>query len=191
VLLDEQKTPAGAGRALPYNSGDEIPVPEPQSPARYPATATEPACCEAPPLPRNGQPSAIGGRVGSTAQPPAGGLASLDFTLAIPATEPLRFTTPRGSMEITAHNLSSDVLARVRDLAVVVVVALMAWAIAGMLGRGRLAWLGWLAGSWLLLLLGLLSIVAGIVPLAGVAAIVLASTLRVHRWATKRLPASS
>ena len=86
---------------------------------------------------------------------------------------------------------SSDLVTRVRDVAIVVIAALAAWAIAGLLMRGRLAWIGWLAGSWLLLLLGVLSIVAGVVPLLGLAAIVLAATLKVHRWATKRLPPGS
>ena len=72
-----------------------------------------------------------------------------------------------------------------------VIAALAAWAIAGLLGRGRLAWLAWLAGSWLLLLLGVLSMIAGILPLFGLAAIVLAATLKVHRWATKGVCAGS
>ena len=147
-----------------------------------------PAYCEKPAVPAS-YPGPIVGTVNAAWQPqPATGLASLDFTLPIPNIEPLRFTTPRGSMEITAHNLSSDLLARLRDLAIVVVVALAVWAIAGLICRGRMAWLRWLAGSWLLVLLGVLSVIAGVLPLVGLAAIVLALTLKVHRWATKRSP---
>ena len=195
VLLGQQQAgasvgPAPAGeRALGTGSLGTSFVRSAETMGR-PADRPWPASAAEPPLPSTGQPGVVVGRVNAAWKQPAGGLASLDFTLAIPRTEPLLFTTPRGSMEITARNVSSDLVARVRDVAIVVIAALAAWAIAGLLMRGRLAWIGWLAGSWLLLLLGVLSIVAGVVPLLGLAAIVLASTLKVHRWTTKRLPPS-
>jgi hypothetical protein len=147
---------------------------------RRPSPPAKPCCVEP-------AASVRGGRGGAAPQPPAAGLASLDFTLPIPGGEPLRFTTPRGSMEITAHNVSRDLLARFREMAIVVVVALAAWAVAGLLCRGRLAWLGWLSRSWLLVFLGALLLISGAVPLLGLAAIVLALTLKVHRWTTRSL----
>ena len=70
-----------------------------------PADRPWPASAAEPPLPSTGQPGVVVGRVNAAWKQPAGGLASLDFTLAIPRTEPLLFTTPRGSMEITARNV--------------------------------------------------------------------------------------
>jgi hypothetical protein len=66
-----------------------------------------------------------------------------------------------------------------------VIVALAGCAIASLIGRGGLSWLVWLSRSWLLVLLGVLALVSGVLPLLGLAALVLALTLKVHRFATR------
>ena len=108
------------------------------------------------------------------------GLASLDFELPTRGMV-YRFTTPRGEQEITARYLSGDVVRRLVELALVGVAVLVTWFIVGMVRRGRFDWLARPAGSWLLIGLGLFSLLAGVLPWAGIVAIVVGFGLKVRR----------
>ncbi len=113
-------------------------------------------------------------------QPPATGLASLDFEL--PTRGALyRFTTPRGEVEITAWSFSNDLLRRLVAMAIVAVVALVIGTAARRMDRGRFAWLETRTGSTLLICLGLLSFFGGILPVVGLVAVVAGCGLLVHR----------
>ena len=113
-------------------------------------------------------------------QPPATGLASLDFEL--PTRGALyRFTTPRGEVEITARSLADDLLRRLVEIAVVAVVALAVVLAARRIGRGSVAWLKTRSGSTLLICLGLLLFCGGILPVVGLIAVVAGCGLLIHR----------
>ncbi len=117
--------------------------------------------------------------------PPATGLASLDFELPTRGAV-YRFTTPRGEQEITARYLSGDVVRRLVELAWVGVAVLVVWFIVGLVRRGRLDWLARPAGSWLLIGLGLFSLLAGLLPVAGLLVIVLGCGLKIRRITMKQ-----
>jgi hypothetical protein len=106
----------------------------------------------------------------STATAPAY-LASLDVQLPARGTEFL-FTTPRGEIEITGRAVSSDLLDRTKRIAAL---------LTGLAG----VWLAWRIVRWLLrtlsestwaaaglLLCGLFSLLIGVLPLAGLLAVV-------------------
>ncbi len=144
-------------------------------PGSAPAAAATPSLT---PPSANGPASRAPGT--SVAQAPATGLASLDFEL--PTRGRLyRFTTPRGEVKITAWSLSSDLLRRLAEMAIVAVVALAIWFAARLVGRGGFAWLETRAGSTLLVCLGLLSCLGGVLPVLGLVAFVAGCGLLVHR----------
>jgi hypothetical protein len=111
--------------------------------------------------------------------PPAG-LASLDFNLPKHGRVYL-FTTPRGEMRITARWFSLDLARRAVEIALALVAAMLVWRVAGRIGGGDFAWLARPAGSWLLVLLGLLSIAGGVLPLVGLALILAGFGLKLRR----------
>ncbi len=118
-------------------------------------------------------------------RPQAAGLASLDFELPTRGMI-YRFTTPRGEQEITARYLSGDVVRRMVELAWVGVAVFVAWFIVGMIRRGGFDWLARPAGSWLLIGLGLFSLLAGLLPWAGLLVIVVGFGLKVRRLTMKQ-----
>jgi hypothetical protein len=117
----------------------------------------------------------------SAAPPTAAGLASLDFNLPAHG-ELYRFTIPRGEATITAQAFSSDLLRRLIVLAIVVVVAIAAWLVVRRVRMAHFAWLATRSGSTLLVCLGLLGLITGLLPWAGLAAILIGGILKVHRW---------
>ena len=116
---------------------------------------------------------------------PATGLASLDFELPTRGMV-YRFTTPRGEQEITARYLSGDVVRRLVELAWVAVAVLVVWFIVGLVRRGRFDWLARPTGSWLLIGLGLFSLLVGVFPVAGLVAIVFGCGLKIRRLTLKQ-----
>ncbi|MBU4399765.1 MAG: hypothetical protein KKE86_10575, partial [Planctomycetes bacterium] len=119
------------------------------------------------------------------ALPQPAGLASLDFELPTRGAV-YRFTTPRGEQQITARYLSGDVVRRLVELALVGVAVLVTWFIIGMIRRGGFDRLARPAGSWLLIGLGLFSLLAGVLPVAGLLAIVVGCWLKVRRLTMKQ-----
>ena len=164
-----------------------------------PAATPEPAACM-PPLPRASAETADAAKKSDVcysvvkpspegraqaAQQAAAGLASLDFEL--PADEAsrwtvYRFTTPLGNQEITARNASNDLVRRLVEIGVVAGVLLLAWLVAAVIRRGQLRWLARPIGSTLLVCLGLISLFIGIVPLAGLVALLAGCGLKIRRW---------
>jgi hypothetical protein len=118
----------------------------------------------------------------------ATGLASLDFEL--PTRGVLyRFTTPRGEVEVTARTVSKSLLQRLIEIAVVLVVVLVAWYASRLIGAGTFGWFAGRTGSTLLICLGVLSFCGGALPVLGLAALVTGCGLKVHR--RMGLPAKS
>ncbi|MBN1394242.1 MAG: hypothetical protein JW959_04410, partial [Pirellulales bacterium] len=91
-----------------------------------------------------------GGELTAPAQRPSSGLASLDFELPVRGAVH-RFTTPRGQQRITARYVSSEVILRLLETAVVGFAIAILWLVAGMVRRGGCDWLSRPAGSWLLI----------------------------------------
>ncbi len=120
----------------------------------------------------------------------AAGMASLDFDL--PARGTLyRFTTPLGDQQITARFVSDELLDRAFDGCLALVVLLLLWIASGLIRRGRLHWLATPAASTVLICLGILSICSGVLPIAGIAAVLLGSGLKIQRWASMPTSISS
>jgi hypothetical protein len=100
---------------------------------------------------------------------PAGetGLASLEFQL--PQRGSLyQFTTPRGEVEITAEAVSDDLLGRLFNAAIALAAIVVVGYAVRLASRGRLGWLGGPAATTLMLCLGMLAIVTGVLPIAGI-----------------------
>ena len=123
-------------------------------------------------------------------QQAAAGMASLDFDLPTRGTL-YRFTTPLGDQRITARFVSDELVDRSIDGALAVVVLLLLWIASGLIRRGRLHWLATPAASTVLICLGLLSICSGVLPIAGIAAVLLGSGLKIQRWASMPTSISS
>jgi hypothetical protein len=117
------------------------------------------------------------------------GLASLDVTL--PERGRLyRFTTPRGEIEIEARSISYVVLRKLAGLAAVLVAIGVVW----LLGRepSRRVWRALfrsLAFGIALIVLGLASVISGVLPFAGLLIIVIGLVLSI-RAAWHRQPAA-
>ncbi len=125
---------------------------------------------------------------GPAAPPPATGLASLDVDLPERGTL-LRFTAPGGDATITGRNVSNDLLRRLIDVGIVAAVLLAAWIVVGLVrrirGHRRGAVVDGLARpleSWLLIAVGVLMLLGGVLPVAGLAAILAGCGLKLHRW---------
>ncbi len=100
-----------------------------------------------------------------------------------------RFSTPRGEVEITAWAVSESLLTRLVQLAAVLV-AVAVLAVLVRLGRaGRLDWLWGTVGSWVMICLGLLALLLGILPGAGLAALVAGIAIKIRRAAARAAPA--
>jgi hypothetical protein len=119
------------------------------------------------------------GPVATAATAPAG-LASLDIEVPLRGVE-YRFTTPRGEVEITARAAGVSLLDRLgRALAAVVLVAL-AWAAVRLVRRATLADRFRRFAPAVLIVAGIGSVLLGILPIAGLLAIVAGIALLVAR----------
>ncbi len=125
---------------------------------------------------------------GPAAAPPAAGLASLDFQL--PRQGALYcFTTPQGEVEITARAVSTELLRRLIEIAVVAAAALVVWFAIKFAQRGGLAWWAGRSGSTLLICLGLLSLCGGVLPVVGLAAVIVGAAAKIQRRLGRPQPA--
>ncbi len=120
------------------------------------------------------------------AAPQATGLASLDFELPLTVDGSARgvvynFTAPLGEQQITARYVSGGIVRGLIELAIVLVAFIVAWLIVAAAFRGGFDWLARPAGSWLLICLGLLSLIGGVFPWAGLALFVVGLWLKM-RW---------
>ncbi len=114
----------------------------------------------------------------------AAGLASLDFTLPERGQE-FNFTTPRGQIEIEARPVAQTLLARLIGLTIVGAVIVLVWLIARKPARDFWRMLfSTMASGVVLAVIGLVSIVSGFLPLAGLALLVigLALAIRNRAW---------
>ena len=150
-------------------------------PARPADPNAPPASADAPPAPGTPMTGAIDNS--QSMDDLAAGLASLD--VALPQRGRLyRFTTPRGELEIHARSVSLVVLQKLAGLAAVLVAIVIVWA----LGRekARRAWrrvFASLAFAIVLIVLGLVSVLFGLFPLAGLLALVIGIVLAIRsRW---------
>jgi hypothetical protein len=116
----------------------------------------------------------------------AAGLASLDFTLPERGQE-FNFTTPRGQIEIEARPVAQSLLARLMGLAIVAGVIVVVWLVARRPAREFWRMLfGTVASGVLLAIIGLASIISGILPLAGLALLVIGIVLAIRNRAWPR-----
>jgi hypothetical protein len=121
-----------------------------------------------------------GGAVVAGATPLPGGLASLDIEI------PTRgvcysFTTARGEVELTARAVNRLFIEKLKQSGVVVVLVLVAWQVYRVVRRegfaDRYGRRGWIA----LILLGVISILTGVLPVAGLLAVLIGTWLRVRQ----------
>ncbi|NLF07719.1 MAG: hypothetical protein GX594_07035, partial [Pirellulaceae bacterium] len=159
-----------AGRGPVYAA----PTPPPQKPPSEPTRRADSPVAFSPPA----QPEQ------TVETPQATGLASLDFTL--PARGRVYcFTAPRGDQQITARYVSDDLARRMREAAIVALAVAAFLLIAGMARSGRFDWLVNPAGTWLMLVLGLISLFSGILPGVGIVLIATAVVLKIRRLARR------
>jgi hypothetical protein len=127
----------------------------------------------------------------ATAAAPGGvaaptGLASLQ--LELPKHEEdfyqvYRFSTPRGEVEITAWAVSENLLTRLLELAAVLVaVGVLGWCVR-LARAGRFAGLWGATGSTLMICVGLLALLFGVLPMAGLTALVAGIAVKIRRAA--------
>jgi hypothetical protein len=102
-----------------------------------------------------------------------GGLASLDFELPQPPGRLYRFTTPRGEMELAARAVSTAWLARLGGLAVIAGLVLVVYGFARAGRRTTFSGLRTRTAALLLALLGVLSLLSGLLPILGLACLVI------------------
>lgn len=131
-----------------------------------------------------------------TAPPPAGpgggpvaglpaGLASLRVELPKRGTVYM-FTTPGGEVEITARSVSDETIRGIIRVAVVLAVLLAIGAVFRMGRRGRPDWLIGRTFSTLLIALGVVAILLGFLPVAGLLAVVAGVAIKVYRAVNRR-----
>ena len=111
------------------------------------------------------------------------GLASL--SIALPELDHARvycFTTPRGEVEISAWTVSQKMLDRLAAAAVAVVGLLAAWLVLRVAGRASFAWLGSRWTPPLLIIVGFFAVLAGLFPVAGLAAVLVGTAIAVARF---------
>jgi autotransporter-associated beta strand protein len=124
-------------------------------------------------------------------RPPVTGLASLE--LQMPTCDDIyevyRFTTPRGEVELSGWAASRALASRLARLAATAVVLLLVLAAVQAVRRGRLDWLGSGPGSTLLIALGLLAVVLGFFPIAGLAAFLAGIVIKIRRALARRAAA--
>jgi hypothetical protein len=116
------------------------------------------------------------------------GLASLQ--LQLPEHEEdfyqvYRFSTPRGEVEITAWAVSDNLLTRLLEVAAVLVAVGVLGYLVRLARAGRFARLWGATGSTLMVCVGLLALLFGILPVAGLAALVAGIAIKVRRAAAR------
>ena len=124
-----------------------------------------------------------------TATPSIAGLASLDVEIPLDGVEYL-FTTPRGKVQVTARPVSQSLVSRLWGLGGVIGAVLAVWIVTrprlvrmyAFIARTR-------AFAVVLILVGLASIVLGLLPLAGLIAVIVGGVLIVHRRLSHLRPA--
>jgi hypothetical protein len=121
----------------------------------------------------------------------AAGLASLDFTLPDRGQE-FNFTTPRGQIEIEARPVAQTLLARLIGLAIVGAVIVLVWLVARKPARDFWRMLfSTMASGIVLAVIGLVSIVSGFLPLAGLALLVIGLALAIRNRVWPQVVASA
>ncbi|NQU21976.1 MAG: hypothetical protein HQ567_11890, partial [Candidatus Nealsonbacteria bacterium] len=117
------------------------------------------------------------GRTGQPVPPGSEGLDSL--VLRLPGPDELKehyreylFTTALGDVEITARAASQDLLDNLTRLAALLAALAVAACITRAIRRGRLTWPSSPRACVAMILIGLLSLVIGILPLAGLAVMI-------------------
>jgi hypothetical protein len=110
----------------------------------------------------------------------AAGLASLDFTLPERGQE-FNFTTPRGQIEIEARPVAQTLLARLTGLAILGAVIVLVWLVGRKPARDfwRLLF-STVASGIVLAVIGLVSLISGFLPLAGLALLVIGIALAIR-----------
>lgn len=94
-----------------------------------------------------------------------------------------RFTTPRGEAELTARTISNATVAKLELLAGLAVASVLVWVALRLIRRGALAWFRRPLGATLLVVAGLASLCGGVLPVAGLIAIVSGIVLLfAHFW---------
>jgi hypothetical protein len=163
--------PGMAGQSAP-NAPSGPPTPAmPGGGLAAPQATPQSAAAAAPPtaLPEIAAPLAVSGE--QLAQV-AAGLASLDVQL--PERGRLyQFTTPRGETAVSANSISLNVLSRLLRLACVLAVAALAWALSR--ERARQTAQRFLASRVFgvaIILLGFASVLTGMLPIAGLLAVI-------------------
>ena len=129
----------------------------------------------------------VGGDAGATAA--IAGLASMDVEIPADGVEHF-FTTPRGKVEITARPVAQSLIARTWGIAGLAGVALVLWVLTrpSLVRVYRFA-LTTRTFAIVLILGGLLAILFGVLPLAGLIAMLAGGGLLVRRWAGGKVPA--
>ena len=114
-----------------------------------------------------------GGAIAIPAAPTVpGGLASLDFELPTDKNlyELYRFTTPRGDAELTARTVSNSMLSRLELLLGIAAASLLIWAAFWLVRHGVLGWFCHPLGAIVLAVAGFASLCSGVLPFAGLVA---------------------
>jgi len=120
------------------------------------------------------------------------GLASLDFDLPTDKNlyEVFRFTTPRGEAELTARTASNSAIGKLEFLAGIAAASLVIWAALWLIRRGVLGWFCRPLGATLLAVVGLASLCGGVLPFAGLIAMLAGIGLLVASfWGRRALAA--
>jgi hypothetical protein len=125
-----------------------------------------------------GQAAAFGG--GAAAAGRTLGLVSLDIELPQRGVE-YRFTTPRGEVEITARAVSRNMLQTVQRLAICLLGAVVILSVYRLIRGRESALVSNRATSILLIVLGAVSLVGGVMPLAGLLILVIGIGLRIQQ----------
>jgi hypothetical protein len=127
------------------------------------------------------------GTVQAGAAPLPTGLASLDFELPIGG-RVYHFTTPRGEVELNARAISQGLVVKLGWLAMVAVAAFLVWYDVRLLRRARFGWLKGPAGAAVLLIVGVVSLIAGVLPIAGLVAVGIGAFLVARLLVLRRKP---
>jgi hypothetical protein len=98
------------------------------------------------------------------------------------------FTTPRGEVELNARAISQGLVVKLGWLAMVAVAAFLVWYDVRLLRRARFGWLKGPAGAAVLLIVGVVSLIAGVLPIAGLVAVGIGAFLVARLLVLRRKP---